>query len=80
MRSDCSDSKLWTGDYGLMEAASFTDVRIDELPCFYAPAAPSGLFDMMRKSMVRATYVYKRQSEEGSIALNKRLKRKLPRH
>src|SRR5258708_8902250 len=42
----------------LMEAASFTDVRIDELPCFYAPAAPSGLFDMMRKSMVRATYVY----------------------
>ena len=38
-----------------MEAANFTDVRIDEFPCFYAPAAPSGLFDMMRKSMVRAT-------------------------
>ena len=46
----------------LMEAANFTDVRIDELACFYAPAAPSGLFDMMRKSMVRATYVYERQS------------------
>jgi hypothetical protein len=45
-----------------MKAANFRDVRIDELPCFYAPAAPSGLFDMMRKSMVRATYVYERQS------------------
>jgi hypothetical protein len=39
-------------------------LRIEELPCFYAPAAPGSLFDMMRKSMVRATYVYGRQSEE----------------
>jgi ubiquinone/menaquinone biosynthesis C-methylase UbiE len=45
----------------LMEAANFTDVRIEEVPCFYAPASPSGVFEMMRKSMVRATYVYERQ-------------------
>jgi ubiquinone/menaquinone biosynthesis C-methylase UbiE len=48
----------------LMEAAKFTDVRIDELPCFFAPTSPSGLFQMMRKSMVRATYVYERQTPE----------------
>jgi ubiquinone/menaquinone biosynthesis C-methylase UbiE len=46
----------------LMEAAKFVDVRVDEFPCFYAPAAASGVFDMMRKSMVRATYIYERQS------------------
>src|SRR5271170_4542402 len=25
----------------LMEAAKFTDARIDELPCFYAPPSPN---------------------------------------
>jgi len=48
----------------LMEAAKFADVRIDELPCFFAPASPSEVFDMMRKSMVRATYVYERQTAD----------------
>ena len=48
----------------LMEAANFTDVRIDELPCFFAPASPTAVFDMMRKSMVRATYVYERQTAD----------------
>jgi ubiquinone/menaquinone biosynthesis C-methylase UbiE len=48
----------------LMEAAKFTDVQIDELPCFFAPASPSDVFDMMRKSMVRATYVYERQTAD----------------
>jgi ubiquinone/menaquinone biosynthesis C-methylase UbiE len=58
----------------LMEAANFTDVRIDEIPCFYAPAAPSGLFDMMRKSMVRATYVYERQSEDVQHRIEQAIK------
>jgi ubiquinone/menaquinone biosynthesis C-methylase UbiE len=58
----------------LMEAADFTDVRIDELPCFYAPAAPSGLFDMMRKSMVRATYLYERQNEEVQRRIEQAIK------
>jgi len=57
-----------------MEAANFTDVRIDELPCFYAPGAPSDLFDMMRKSMVRATYVYERQSEEVQRRIEQAIK------
>jgi SAM-dependent methyltransferase len=48
----------------LMESAKFSDVRIDEVPCFYAPTSPSAVFDMMRKSMVRATYVYERQTED----------------
>jgi len=48
----------------LMEAAKFTDVRIDEVPCFYAPASPTGVFELMRKSMVRATYVYERQTAD----------------
>jgi len=48
----------------LMEAAKFADVHIEELPCFFAPSSPAGLFEMMRKSMVRATYVYERQSED----------------
>src|SRR5262245_9473968 len=46
----------------LMEVAKFSDVRIEEVPCFYAPTSPSDLFDMMRKSMVRATYLYERQT------------------
>jgi ubiquinone/menaquinone biosynthesis C-methylase UbiE len=48
----------------LMESAKFSDVRIDEIPCFYAPASPGAVFDMMRKSMVRATYVYERQTTD----------------
>jgi ubiquinone/menaquinone biosynthesis C-methylase UbiE len=46
----------------LLEAAKFSDVRIEEVPCFYAPTSPGDLFDMMRKSMVRATYIYERQT------------------
>jgi hypothetical protein len=46
----------------LLEAAKFTDVRIEEIPCVFAPQSPDALFDMMRKSMVRATYVYDRQT------------------
>jgi len=46
----------------LMESAKFSDVRIEEVPCFYAPTSPTDVFDMMRKSMVRATYVYERQT------------------
>jgi len=46
----------------LMEAAKFSEVRIEEIPCFYAPTSPSDLFEMMRKSMVRATYIYERQT------------------
>jgi len=48
----------------LMEAAKFVDVRIEEVPCFFAPSSPGLVFDMMRKSMVRATFVYERQSQE----------------
>ena len=48
----------------LMEAAKFTDVRIDELTCFFAPTSASAVFDMMRKSMVRATYIYERQTAD----------------
>jgi len=49
---------------GLMDAAEFKDVRIDEISCFFAPASPSAVFDMMRKSMVRATYVFERQTAD----------------
>jgi hypothetical protein len=45
-----------------MEAAKFSDVHIEEIPCVYAPASPTDVFDMMRKSMVRATYLYERQT------------------
>jgi ubiquinone/menaquinone biosynthesis C-methylase UbiE len=48
----------------LMEAAGFENVGIEEVCCFFAPTSPSAVFDMMRKSMVRATYVYDRQSAD----------------
>lgn len=48
----------------LMEAAKFSGVRIDELPCFFAPSSAGDVFEMMRKSMVRATYVYERQTPD----------------
>ena len=46
----------------LMEAAKFSDRRIEEVACVYAPTSPTDVFDMMRKSMVRATYLYERQT------------------
>lgn len=58
----------------LMEAAKFTDVQIDELPCFFAPASPSDVFDMMRKSMVRATYVYEQQTADVQRRIEQAIK------
>jgi ubiquinone/menaquinone biosynthesis C-methylase UbiE len=58
----------------LMEAAKFSDVRIDELPCSLTPASPSGVFDMMRKSMVRATYVYERQTPDVQRRIEQAIK------
>jgi ubiquinone/menaquinone biosynthesis C-methylase UbiE len=48
----------------LMEAGKFTEVRIDEIPCCFAPASPGDVFDMMRNSMVRPAYVYERQTAD----------------
>jgi ubiquinone/menaquinone biosynthesis C-methylase UbiE len=48
----------------LMEAASFSDVHIEELPSFFAPASPRSLFEMMRNSTVRVTYLFERQTQE----------------
>jgi ubiquinone/menaquinone biosynthesis C-methylase UbiE len=58
----------------LMEAAKFTNVQIDELPCFFAPASPSDVFDMMRKSMVRATYVYEHQTADVQRRIEQAIK------
>jgi ubiquinone/menaquinone biosynthesis C-methylase UbiE len=58
----------------LMEAAKFTDVRIEEIPCFYAPTSASGVLEMMRKSMVRATYVYERQTPEVQHRIEQAIK------
>lgn len=58
----------------LMEAAKFANVRVDELPCFFAPASPSDVFDMMRKSMVRATYVYERQTADVQHRIEQSIK------
>jgi len=58
----------------LMEAATFTDVRIEELPCFFASTSQGDLFEIMRKSTVRATYVYDRQSPEMQSRIEQALK------
>jgi ubiquinone/menaquinone biosynthesis C-methylase UbiE len=58
----------------LMEAATFTDVETEELPCFYAPVSSDSIFELMRKSMVRATYVYDRQSPEIQSCIEQALK------
>ena len=42
----------------LMDAARFTEVSIDEIPSYFAAASSEIVFDFMRKSMVRATYIY----------------------
>ncbi len=57
-----------------MEAAKFTDVRVEEIPCFFAPASPSEVFDMMRKSMVRATYLYERQTGDVQHRIERDIK------
>jgi ubiquinone/menaquinone biosynthesis C-methylase UbiE len=58
----------------LMEAGKFTQVRIDELPCFFAPASPSDVFDMMRRSMVRPSYVYERQAPQVQRRIEQAIK------
>jgi ubiquinone/menaquinone biosynthesis C-methylase UbiE len=58
----------------LMEAARFKNVRIEEAPCFYAPISESNVFEMMRKSMVRATYVYERQTPEVQYRIEQAIK------
>jgi hypothetical protein len=54
-------SDAWAST-AVMDAAGFAEIRVEELSCHFAAASPAELFDMMRKSMVRATYVYDRQS------------------
>ncbi len=66
-------SDPWIGT-ALMEAAKFKDVRIEELPCFFSPTSPSDVFDMMRKSMVRATYVYDRQATDVQRCIEQTIK------
>lgn len=48
----------------LMEAAKFTDVKIEEVPSYFAAPSPETVFDFMRKSMVRSTYMYDRSSSD----------------
>jgi len=48
----------------LMEAANFSDVKIEEVPSYFAAPSPETVFDFMRKSMVRSTYVYDRSSSD----------------
>ncbi len=58
----------------LEEAAKFTDVRVEEIPCFFAPASSSEVFDMLRKSMVRATYLYERQTADVQYRIEQAIK------
>jgi ubiquinone/menaquinone biosynthesis C-methylase UbiE len=58
----------------LMEAATFSDVKTEELPCSYAPSSSAEVFELMRKSMVRATYVYDRQSPEVQSRIEEALR------
>jgi SAM-dependent methyltransferase len=58
----------------LMEAATFTDVKAEELPFSYTPSSPDEVFQLMRRSMVRATYVYDRQPPETQSVIERALK------
>lgn len=58
----------------LMDAAAFTDIRTEEVPSFFAAASPDAVFDMMRKSTVRSTYVYDRQSPEVQLRIEQAIK------
>jgi ubiquinone/menaquinone biosynthesis C-methylase UbiE len=58
----------------LMEAGEFSEVHIDELSCCFAPASPADVFDMMRNSMVRPSYVYERQTVEVQRRIEQAIK------
>jgi ubiquinone/menaquinone biosynthesis C-methylase UbiE len=66
-------SDVWVST-ALMEAATFTDVRTEEIPCFYEAASPADVFDMMRKSTVRSTYVYDRQTADVQRRIEQAIK------
>ena len=58
----------------LMDAAGFTDIRTEEVPSFFAAASPDAVFDMMRKSTVRSTYVYDRQTPEMQLRIEQAIR------
>jgi ubiquinone/menaquinone biosynthesis C-methylase UbiE len=58
----------------LLEAATFTNVSIEELTCSFAASSPDDIFEAMRKSTVRASYVFARQSPEVQRRIEQALK------
>jgi ubiquinone/menaquinone biosynthesis C-methylase UbiE len=58
----------------LMEASEFSEVQIDELPCCFAPASATEVFDMMCNSTVRPSYVYERQTAEVQRRIEQTIK------
>lgn len=52
------------GCAALMDATGFSEVRIEEVPCYFEPTAPSDVFEFMRKCTVRAAYLYESQSPQ----------------
>ena len=58
----------------LMEAARFTDVKIEEIPSYFAAPSPETVFEFMRKSMVRSTYVYDRSAPDVQRSIEQGIK------
>jgi hypothetical protein len=45
----------------LLDAASFDDVRVDEVPCHFTVRTPGDVFSFMSKCSPRGMYIYDRQ-------------------
>jgi len=48
----------------LMDAASFVDTRVQEVPCTFAAKSPSDVLAFLRKCALRAIYIVERQSPD----------------
>lgn len=48
----------------LMDAATFDDTRVQEVPCYFAAKSPSDVLAFLRKCALRAIYIVDRQSPE----------------
>jgi SAM-dependent methyltransferase len=54
----------------LMDAATFADVRVSEIPSDFEPTSPLEVVDFMRKCTVRAAHLYDRQTPERQLEID----------
>jgi hypothetical protein len=57
----------------MMDAAGFTDVAVEEVPCHFTSSSAGDVLSFMRKCAPRAVFIYDRQSPETQARIEQDL-------